>query len=245
MKFISTVIVFDKGEVSESAGWKAAYDAYKTAILQMVNPPNAADFRIKPIRNWTNKKTGKRESSRNGVGPIKKQFLDRMKNLGWKWEAPLSLEDHIQSINLKEAFLNYPEYTKLAEPLNTSFGNLDFWLTSGDKRVAIEWETGNISSSHRSVNKLCLAILAGTIDIAVVVVPSGKLAGHVTDRIGNLHELMPYFAFWRHATDKVKSGLLVISEVEHDELDDSLQYLGVINAGRGKKSQKAAKRRRK
>lgn len=51
-------------------------------------------------------------------------------------------------------------------------GILDFYSNSANGlRCVIEWETGNISSSHRSMNKLCLVMLAGLIEIGVVILP--------------------------------------------------------------------------
>lgn len=46
-------------------------------------------------------------------------------------------------------------------------GDFDFFTElDGKTRCVIEWETGNISSSHRSMNKLCLVMMAGLISAA-------------------------------------------------------------------------------
>jgi len=94
----------------------------------------------------------------------------------------------------------YPSGESYTEPVTTGFGEFDF-VTKGDKglRVALEWETGNISSSHRSVNKLCICLNAGVNDAGVVIVPSRELYTHITDRIGNINELSGYLSLWEPA----------------------------------------------
>jgi hypothetical protein len=62
-------------------------------------------------------------------------------------------------------------------------GKLDAVLYSGRGPVAVEWETGNISSSHRALNKMALGLLNGTIAAGVLIVPSRKLYRYLTDRI--------------------------------------------------------------
>ncbi len=71
-------------------------------------------------------------------------------------------------------------------------------MIKGDNgmQIAIEWETGNISSSHRSMNKLALALGAGIIQVGVLIVPSRSLYEHLTDRIGNIGELSGYLSMW-------------------------------------------------
>jgi len=83
-------------------------------------------------------------------------------------------------------------------------------------RIAIEWETGNISSSHRSINKMCMALAGNLLDAAVLIVPSARLYPHLTDRIGNVRELEPYFYGWNLACSGLSRGLLAIVVVEHD-----------------------------
>jgi len=71
-------------------------------------------------------------------------------------------------------------------------------------------KTGNISSSHRSLNKMSMALQADLLDAAVLVVPSINLYGHLTDRIGNIKELPPYFYTWNLSCASIKKGLLAI-----------------------------------
>lgn len=101
-------------------------------------------------------------------------------------------------------------------------------------RAVIEWETGNISSSHRSMNKLCLALMAQQTEVAVLIVPSREMYPHLTDRVGNWMELSPYLHFWKKVGGYVKSGLLAITVVEHDKLTDdpAVPYIGQGTDGR-------------
>jgi hypothetical protein len=80
--------------------------------------------------------------------------------------------------------------------------------------VALEWETGNISSSHRSMNKMVMNLSSGLIAAGILVVPSKRFAKYLTDRIGNIDELERYFGFWKSVPCKI--GILEIAVIEHD-----------------------------
>ena len=63
---------------------------------------------------------------------------------------------------------------------------------------AVEWETGNISSSHRSINRMALGMMEGRLSGGVLIVPSRPgLYDYLTDRVGNSQELEPYHPLWR------------------------------------------------
>lgn len=225
MKLLNTVIVFDKDGVSRSSGWKQAFAAYSAAIESMEHPSGAGTFQIRPKERKLNSK-GRPTTQwcRNGVKPIKAQFKERMRNVPqWKPERPLSLDQHIRQTS-RIPWLVYPSLEPLPEKLHSSIGGLDFWGVVGGQKVAIEWEIGNISSSRRSLNKLCLALLAGLLDVCVLIVPSRNFYQHLADRSRNWQELGAYLAFWKTVGElRVKRGMLTISIVEHDELvtDDS------------------------
>ncbi len=87
----------------------------------------------------------------------------------------------------------------------------------------VEWETGNISSSHRSMNKLALGLLRGVVSGGVLVVPSRALYPYLTDRIGNVGELEPYFGLW--ASVHVERGVLAVVVVEHDRLSTDVPQI--------------------
>src|SRR5699024_1058894 len=84
-------------------------------------------------------------------------------------------------------------------------------------KMAVEWETGNISSSHRAVNKMCVGILENKLNAGVLILPTKKLSKWVTDRVGRYSELRPYFTMWRALGESFPKGNLSIIAVEHHE----------------------------
>lgn len=172
--------------------------------------------------------------ARNGVGFLRTRFLDFMCDVeGWHAEGGVNLSRDREQPPIKL----YPSLETYREPITSDFGGFDFETTGPNgTRIAIEWETGNISSSHRSMNKLAIALSTGIIEIGVLIVPSRKLYEHLTDRIGNIGELSGYLSLWESLKNSVSRGLLAISVVEHDELttDPSFPYLKVGNDGRAK-----------
>ncbi len=109
--------------------------------------------------------------------------------------------------------------TELQVSLGTSkrVGDVDAVLTREGKIVALEWETGNVSSSHRSLNKMAFGIQNQVILAGFLVVHCRSLAQYLTDIIGNFEELEPYFGFWQNSIAAYK-GLLEIIGIEQDEV---------------------------
>jgi hypothetical protein len=91
------------------------------------------------------------------------------------------------------------------------------------------------------MNKLCLVMMAGLIDIGVVILPSRRLYPHLTDRIGNWQELSPYLALWHRTGQSVKRGLLAVTVVEHDELTDNPSVPFISQGIDGRSAEAAAK----
>ncbi len=97
-------------------------------------------------------------------------------------------------------------------------------------RFGLEWETGNISSSHRSINRILRARHEGIIVGGALILPTRHLYRYLTDRVGNFEELKPYFDIWRqHAWS---SGVLAIFAVEHDGTDSSVPRIEKGTDGR-------------
>jgi hypothetical protein len=238
VKVIRTVVVLDKGNVIDSSEWAKIHITYTGAIKSMAYPPHTKNFTLrKRTRKLT--PTGKptNQWNRNGVTPIKELFLEEMRNRDWHLEEPLSLKDFATKNrdNAEEIFVEYPSKAKITEPLHSIVGDIDCYFKISDSwRAVIEWETGNISSSHRSMNKLCLALMAGQVEVAVLIVPSREMYPHLTDRIGNWMELSPYLHFWKKAGTFVERGLLAVTVVEHDLLTDDpkVPYIGQGKDGR-------------
>lgn len=155
---------------------------------------------------------------------------------GWQAESGVALSRDREQPPL----LLYPSLEEYREPITSDFGGFDFMTKAKNgARIAIEWETGNISSSHRSMNKLAIALSSGIVDVGVLIVPSRALYEHLTDRIGNIGELSGYLSMWESLKTVVKRGLLAITVVEHDHLTDSkdIEYLAVGSDGRSREGQ--------
>lgn len=131
------------------------------------------------------------EKQGNGVKPIKEGCMTALYDLGWRHEKRMSIV------------------------VNTGPGPVDAVKTLPDSRqFVLEWETGNVSSSHRALNKIATGLLEGVIVGGILIVPSRKMYYWLTDRIGNFREIEPYFPMWRDVT--VDEGVLAVIEVEHD-----------------------------
>ena len=251
MKANRTFILIDREQSTKRRDWKIAHDAIYSAIRKCVWPENTSDklftipriTKLKPGDTYTTLKGIKASWSddakniRNGVLPLRQMFRRHLiGSLDWKEEEPLDLSEYFAvtrtNKDLEKIFL-YPSGESLTDPLHEGVGEFDFWFQSKDGfRVVIEWETGNISSSHRSLNKMCLALMGGLVDAAVLIVPSDELRHHLTDRIGNTTELQPYFYFWQGVAPRIEKGLMAIIEVEHDNLIKSTDLRDFIPSGK-------------
>ena len=240
MKVIRTLVVLDRGKIIDSLEWNKIHSAYADAIRAMVHPPGGKNFTIrKKARKLNRRGQPTSQWNRNGVTAIKSQFLNEMFSRKWKLEDPWNISSFQEEAKAakggEESFLEYPSKKAITEHLHNMVGDFDCSFKVGEKWLAvIEWETGNISSSHRSMNKLCLALMTSQIQIGVLIVPSRAMYPHLTYRIGNWMELSPYLHFWKKAGEFVKKGLLAVTVVEQDELTDdpSIPYIGQGKDGR-------------
>lgn len=222
------MLLFDRGNVVQSLDWQRVHESYVRAIGYIDFPEGSGSLTLRRKMRVANSSQWRR----NGVGYLKTRFLRGMvENEGWRPEAQFEIE----RLQLQPQLRVYPGLTSYREPVTSGFGGFDFFTeTESGFHVAIEWETGNISSSHRSVNKLAIALAAGQIQAGVLILPSRGLYEHLTDRIGNIGELSPYLALWSGLGSTVERGLLAISVVEQDELTDdaAFPYLPSGNDGR-------------
>ncbi len=230
MKCLRTMILFDQGGVSETPDWLALHSSYVRSIEGVKNPLGSDLFLLR--RRIAIPRTGREQQkfSRNGVSPIRKRFFEHLtKHENWKNELSLDFGKSVD--DLRVPLKLFPSGEEYREPLSTSFGGFDFaTIGNGGLRAVIEWETGNISSSHRSMNKLCICLNAGIIEAGVLIVPSRSMYIHLTDRIGNIDELSGYLSLWQSSKIRVERGLLAITVVEHDELTDD-PNVGLLDRG--------------
>lgn len=229
MKWLRTLILFDKDNVISSSDWQTVHESYVRSIISIDHPAGSGSLTLKrkvrlPNSQW----------SRNGVGYLRSRFLRHMQDAeGWLPEGNVDLgRDRVQPpIKL------YPSLESYREPITSDFGGFDFVTTAPNgTKVAIEWETGNISSSHRSMNKLAIALGNGIVQVGVLIVPSRELYEHLTDRIGNIGELSGYLSMWESLKSSVARGLMAVTVVEHDALTDdaAFPYLPTGNDGRAR-----------
>lgn len=262
MKLNKTYVLFDSGDVLADERWEQAHSVIRFSINSMRWPDrkDVDTFKIPRIvsipigKSYTDffgvKTTVKHQQKtlRNGVKPIRDQFRRWMAGKKCKPESPLSLVPFFENLR-KKSSVRFPTYPLSNDEervqLNESVGDLDFWFeTEIGFRTVVEWETGNISSSHRSLNKMCLALMGGLADAAVLVVPSKMLCPHLTDRIGNIRELQPYFYFWNRFGTLVPRGLLTVIEVEQDGLFKSTNLRKFVPSGPdGNSKNKSPKKR--
>lgn len=142
----------------------------------------------------------------NGVKPIKNFCMTALKeNFGWQLETQIRYATR-------------------------SPGRVDATKTLDEHLFALEWETGNISSSHRAVNKMVLGLLRGVFLGSALVLPSRRLYPYLTDRIGNYEELEPYFDVWRAV--EIKEGFLAVFVIEHDAVNSSVPTITKGTDGR-------------
>jgi len=150
--------------------------------------------------------SGKKRGEGNGVKPIKDGLMKALKVQGWK------LEDAVDIATV------------------TTPGHLDAVLYTKHGPVALEWETGNISSSHRALNKMAIGLLKRKLICGILVVPSRKLYRFLTDRIGNITELEPYFDLWKSMP--CDNGVLEIVVIEHDAESKKVRRIPKGTSGR-------------
>jgi hypothetical protein len=193
VKIEHEIVVQEVGGVS--SGCTTALDDVRAAIQGIHWPEGSGSFTI-------HEQSGKKRGEGSGVLPIRNAFVEQLKGRGWQIEAK---------------FPEIPLPVRLrALGRAAHLGPLDAMKPMPDDEppFGVEWETGNISSSHRSLNKMALGLQRGVLSAGVLVVPTQGLALYLTDRIGNLPELLPYIEMWESVP--TERGLLLIIAVEHD-----------------------------
>jgi len=145
----------------------------------------------------------------NGVVPIKLNFVKSLVSMGWIAEMRMSF----------------------AEGMNP--GPVDVMKETKFGYFAVEWETGNISSSHRALNKIAVGILQKAIVGGILILPEKKLAQYHTDRIGNYEELEPYFPLYKSLN--IESGLIGVISITYDEISKDSPLIPKGKDGNAKK----------
>jgi Restriction endonuclease BamHI len=135
--------------------------------------------------------SGKKRGQGNGVKPIKDACILHLKSNQWVPEQKLTEIDT---------------------------GKIDAAYQAEKGLFCVEWETGNVSSSHRAINKMALGMLKGLLIGGALILPSRDMYRYLTDRIGNFKEVQPYFPLWRSLKASINEGLLAVIEIEQDNV---------------------------
>jgi len=190
----------DAAGFTRTPAWERVSSDVREAIQAIHWPPDSSIFTIHP-------QSGKKHGQGNGVKPIKEAFVLKLLDLGWKPEQG---------------------YPRGEDEKERKFwpGGFDAWLDlsgEGLPPFVAEWETGNISSSHRAMNKMAMGLMAGKLSGGVLVLPTRALYSFLTDRVGNYRELEPYFELW--SSLPIESGCLAVIAVEHDAVSTDVSRI--------------------
>lgn len=194
MKIVETVVLLNRGPFAASAEWAAIRHTIHSAIVQAEWPVGSGSFIIHP-------ESGKKSGQGNGVVPIKAKPMKVLLEDGWTLEYPWEVATKTG-------------VTGLGRAKGTRPGDIDAAKQFPDGLVVVEWETGNVSSSHRAINKMALGLCAKKCVAGVLVIPNMKLAQYLTDRIGNIEEIRPYIPLWQNLS--VEEGVLELVVIEQD-----------------------------
>lgn len=148
-----------------------------------------------------NPSKGKGRGQGNGVRPIKQGFLGALEGFGWSVDERSNPRRFDAVKGLKDGRI---------------FG--------------LEWETGNVSSTHRSVNRIVLAQHDGVLRGGAVILPTREMYQYLTDRVGNWEEVEPYFSIWR--LFEWDDGLLAMIGVEQDGVSEDVPRISKGTDGR-------------
>ena len=216
MKIVRVETLISRGAFANSPEWAALRAEVHTAVRAADWPPGSGSFTIRP-------ESGKKRGEGNGVKPIKNETIRRLVRSGLNHKARTAAGQPVLH-NEWVAEAPWPVGERIRP------GNMDAAYYCDEGIVCLEWETGNISSSHRSLNKMCLGLLHGAIKAGILVVPSRALYPYLTDRIGNIAELEPYFPVW--SATPCEEGILEIVVIEHDATSDTVPRIPKGTDGR-------------
>lgn len=200
MKLVRTEVLISAGEFAESEEWRTIQEEIAVAIDAVKWPKGAKDFTI-------HAQSGKKRGEGSGVKAIKEAFQFALqKRSGWSLEHRMPLVEGVRPGPIDAV-------------KRTSFGPF-----------GVEWETGNISSSHRSLNRLAIGMLQGNLVGGTLVLPTRELYQYLTDRVGNYREIAPYFPLWKKICDE--RGVLTVVAVAHDRASTDVPRIGKGTDGR-------------
>jgi hypothetical protein len=201
MKINKIELLVNKGIFTDSEEYLTILAEIKEAVKLVTHPYGSRGDRkgkIKPIKQ------------KNGVKPIKEEFVKHLLNRNWRTENHFKMVDQLGAGPIDAV-------------KDTPFGTF-----------AVEWETGNISSSHRALNKIAIGILQKNIIGGILVVPDNDLAYFLTDRVGNWNELEPYFVMYKAL--EIEEGVIGVISILHDAVSLNVPTIPKGSDGNAKKA---------
>lgn len=203
MKILNEIVLFNKGNIKSQI--TPQLDIIHKSIKSVTNSGNKFI-----LYNGYSPKSKRCLKHQNGVKPIKNNCINYLTQNNWKAEVTLDLGNTM----------------KKPGPVDVVSPKIKNTNLPANGQIGLEWETGNISSSHRSLNRLTLGILHKKLAGGILLLPSRKMYYYLTDRIGNYEELEPYFPIWKLIGDspRISSGYLSVIEFEYDELSNDINY---------------------
>ncbi len=189
-------------------GGFSASDEWRTIQRQVLSAIRSIEWPTGSGSFTLYPESGKKHGEGNGVGPIKDACMLFLRDAGWELETRLDV-----------ATAKVP-------------GPIDATCRVGDRRFCVEWETGNISSSHRALNKIALGMQIGVLAGGILIVPTREMYRYLTDRVGNWDELVPYFPLWRSLAPTVSRGLLSVTAIEQDAVSRTVPRIRKLTDGR-------------
>jgi hypothetical protein len=218
LKVVERIALIERGAFAASLAWRQIRDEVVHAVEQAEWPVGSGSFTIYP-------QSGKKSGEGNGVVPIKAKPMAMLKAAGWSLEFPWAVGERPDEAAVVERVIE--RAVKGSRP-----GDIDAARNFSQGLVVVEWETGNVSSSHRSINKIALGLRLGQCIAGILVVPNMRLARYLTDRIGNIEELRSYFPMWRAV--QVENGALELLVIEQDAESDQVPRIPKGKDGRAK-----------
>lgn len=224
MKISHTHNIFNEGPFPSSTEWKSAREQVIEAINGVYWPPGSDEFVINPQRKG------------NGVKPIADRFEENLdKKEGWEATGDIHFKTLLKERSLYDSVIeSLAPYFDEPETIVSSawFDGMKEVQFRGKKHLTVvEWETGNISSSHRSLNRIALGFRTGILTAGIIILPTRDLYNYLTDRVGNYPELEQYFPVWETLENEVENGVMEAIAVEHDGTSDSVPLTGKLKDG--------------
>lgn len=210
VRIVEKIDIVYAGTFPRTATWRRATNEVEHAIQVADWPFGSGAFSLNPEPAID--KQSRQDRHPNGVQPIKIPMIRYLRSRGWETEALPEL----------------PVGFEGRDVLKT--GDLDALLLDRNRYVGFEWETGNVSSTHRAVNKLLDGITRRSLTGGILALPVRETQRYLTDRIGNFEEIAPYFELWSRYP--VPDGALRIYGVGHDKLDPSVPHIPKGKDGR-------------